>query len=166
MALARYWYCSPQAFKQHEHYTFYGFVMAMPNFGAETGIVSLYQPRFLPALPQLLLNQFLRLPAFTCDFGITTQRYNSEFHSCLLNSSINSRGAVWYKMWRRKGVQVNEHLPSLTLWSQLLPQFSYLEFVTGRGGEQGPGGPITNAIHYHRLIVLFVLNPSYLRYFT
>ena len=81
MALAGYWYCS-QAFKQHEHYTFYGFVMA------------LYQPRFFPPLPQLLLNQFLRLPAFTCGFRITTQRYNSEFHSCLLKSSISPRGAV------------------------------------------------------------------------
>ena len=61
---------------------------------------------------------------------------------------------------------MNEHHPSLTLWSQPLAQFSYLEFVTGRGGEQGPGGPVTNAIHthhyfhYHRLIVLFVLNPD------
>ena len=72
MALAGYWYCSQQAFEQHEHYTFYGFVTAMPNPGAETGIAPLYQPRFFSVLPQPLLNQFLRLPTFTCGFGLTT----------------------------------------------------------------------------------------------
>ena len=40
---------------------------------------------------------------------------------------------------------MNEHLPSLALWSQPLSQFSYLEFVTGRGGERGE----MNAIHTH-----------------
>lgn len=35
-------------------------------------------------------------------------------------------GAVWYKMQRRKEVQVDEHLPSVTLSSQLLSQFSSL----------------------------------------
>ena len=84
MTLAGYWYCSPQAFKQHEHYTFYGFVTAMPNPGAETGIAPFYQPRFFSVL-------------FTCGFGITTQRYNSEFHSCLLKSSISPCGVVWNK---------------------------------------------------------------------
>ena len=94
---------------------------------------ALYQPRFLPALPQLLLNQFLRLPAFTCGFGITTQRYNSEFHSCLLKSSINPGGAVWYKMWRRKGVQVNEHL----CWHN----FHTWGLLRGEAGNRAPEAP-------------------------
>jgi len=39
MGFSSYWHHSPQSFKEHEHYTFYGFVMALPkwetNFGAE-----------------------------------------------------------------------------------------------------------------------------------
>ena len=64
MAHAGYGHYSPQSFKQDEHYTFYGLVVAMlkrvPNLGAETRVLSLYRPHLFPVLPQLLLNKFLR----------------------------------------------------------------------------------------------------------
>ena len=157
MALAGYWHCLQHSIKQHEHYTFDRFVMAMlkqdlvlarrQEYSRSTcqiqkywEILSLiylpggnileprfpntfesdkYRPRFFSVLPQFLLNQYLRLPVFTCGFKITIQQYNPEFHSCLLKFSFSPHGAVLYKMRRRKEVQMDEHLTSLTL-SQFL----------------------------------------------
>ena len=130
-----------------KHYTLYGFVMDMlkrvPNLGSETRVLSLYQPHLFPVLPQLFLNKFLRRPAF-------------------ISTTLNSIAACWNLVLAHRGQFgircEGEGSSSGWTWT---PFFSH--FIVTIAVTIFIIIIIFTTIGY---IVLFVLNLSYLWYFT